>query len=393
MSVKLLKLVLASVLGMVVAQVATAQVTTPLPVGFAAADTNTDGMISETEWTVYLQDRLKDESLPFQKMFQQLDLDRDGTLSPPEFDNRHSVLPGVANPENDDILPEDPGTDFVPYLGLDQPLNDRNIFGAIYHRYFEQLQNREAWRAAGWKRTKLETVPPSVSLTLPAFDGQKPTLEQMIQATMVIGGGGSDEEFFLGGAVIISPTGLAITNFHIAEEFNKRLVGLLADGRVVRITELVAGNRATDVAIVKLEGSEFPWVPLAAKAPIMADDIVVLHHTENRFYTYDRGYVKRHALIGKHPWMEISADYAPGGSGCGIFNSNHELVGLVSTIVMGDGPMIASQELMDEAAESDEDWSNTEENADGSAGFDPGALVVKLAVPWTAIHALLKKQD
>ncbi len=392
-SVKYLKFVLVVLFVVNWSANATAQVTSPLPVGFAAADTNADGMIAETEWTVYLQDRLKDESLPFQQMFEKLDVDQDGILSSAEFDNRHSVLEAVAAQADEATLPEDPGRDFIPYSGLDQPLNDQKIFGAIYHRYFEQVEQRAAWKTAGWKRSQLENVPATVSRALPPWDGQKPTLDQMIRATMVIAGGGSDDEFFVGGAVIISPDGLAITNYHIAEAFNKKLVGLLANGQVVKVIEFVAGNRATDVAIVKLDGSDFPWVPMASKAPAMADDIVAMHHTENRFFTYDRGYVKRYPLIGKHPWMEISADYAPGGSGCGIFNSNHELVGLVSTIVMGDGPMIASAELMEETADSEEDWFGDEEDSEGAIGLDPGALVVKLAVPWTAMQAMLKKPE
>jgi hypothetical protein len=126
---------------------------------------------------------------------------------------------------------------------------------------------------------------------------------------------------------------------------------------------------------------------LASAVPAMADDLVVLHHTENRFFTYDRGYVKRYPRIGSHPWMEISADYAPGGSGCGIFNSRHELVGLVSVIAMGDGPMIASSDLMGEEAET-EGWGE-DETESGESGAAPGALVVKLAVPLTAIRELL----
>jgi hypothetical protein len=116
----------------------------------------------------------------------------------------------------------------------------------------------------------------------------------------------------------------------------------------------------------------------------MADSIIMIHHTENRFYTYDRGYIKRYPMIGKKPWMEISADFAPGGSGCGVFNANHELVGLVSMIMMGDGPTIARQDL----SKPPED-----ESADGTDGFvasDGAMVVVKLAVPLTAIRELCK---
>lgn len=356
------------------------------PIGFESADADRDGWISPAEMAGYLRPRLMDRSVDLAQIFAQLDLDGDGRLSPSEFAARQGVLEQYPG-ESQLYVPEDPGVGYVPFQGLDRPIDDRGVFGAIYHRYLEQLERSTEWREAGWRRTNVDRAPREVALPLPAGPVEKPTLERLIRATLVIGGGGSDEDFFTGGAVIISPDGYALTNFHIAEAFNQKLLALLADGRVVRVLKLVAGNRATDVAIVQLEGSDFPWVPLASAAPAMADDLVVLHHTENRFFTYDRGYVKRYPRIGSHPWMEISPDYAPGGSGCGIFNSRHELVGLVSVIAMGDGPMIASSDLMGEEAET-EGWGE-DETESGESGPGPGALVVKLAVPLTAIRELL----
>jgi len=166
---------------------------------------------------------------------------------------------------------------------------------------------------------------------------KKPTTDVFCRATMVLIGGGAPDKMSVGGAVIVSPDGLAVTNFHIATLFNERIIGLLSDGCVVRVTKFLAGNPLTDVALVQLDKRDLPWVPVAQTAPEMADSIVMIHHTENRFYTYDRGYIKRYPMIGTKPWMEISADFAPGGSGCGVFNSNHELVGLGKNIEFSHG--------------------------------------------------------
>ncbi len=354
-----------------------------LPAGFLWADGNQDGSVSQPEMTRYLTDRLGDDSLPFRKIFDAIDSDGDGKLSRPEFEGRHAVLDRFIGPLEEFPPPADPGKGFVPFHGLDHPLDDNGIYGAIYHRYMEQLNQPEAWAAAGWKRMNVRRVPAQAAVRLPQADGQKPALDELVRATLVMGGGGSDEDFFTGGAVIVSPDGLAVTNFHIAEAFNEKLVGILADGRVVRVIRFVAGNRAADVALVQLEGSGFPWVPLASKAPAMAEDVFMVHHTENRFYTYDRGYVKRYPLIRQSAWMEVSADYAPGGSGCGIFNTRHELVGLVSMIMMGDGPAIAVEDM----TAPDDAWPDGEW-APGGDVFEMGALVVKLAVPLNAIQNL-----
>jgi hypothetical protein len=86
--------------------------------------------------------------------------------------------------------------------------------------------------------------------------------------------------------------------------------------------------------------------------------------------------------------MEISADYAPGGSGCGIFNDKHELVGLVSSIAYGDGPMLADQDFDMEFDDQTQPGEDEEMNDDDF--IEDGLLLVKHAVPLTAIQGLWK---
>jgi Trypsin-like peptidase domain len=362
----------------------------PLPVGFDVADVDSNGGISLMELTDYLSERLRDLDVPFEKVFDGIDTDGDKKLSEPEFAKRHKVLEEVLGPDwagNLGLgftLPPDPGVDYALFEGLDRPIDDLKVYSAVHHRYEEQLARPAAeWTAAGWKPVELERVPTSVKMAFPSAN-VKPTTDALFRATLVMVGGGSTAEMSVGGAVIISPEGLAVTNFHIANLFNEKIIGLLSDGRVVRVTKFIAGDPLTDVALVQLDKRDLPWVPVAQATPAMAENIIMVHHTENRFYTYDRGYIKRYPIISTKPWMEISADYAPGGSGCGIFNSNHELVGLVSMIMMGDGPTIASQDLTMPPEE------DTEELAEDFATPDGAMVVVKLAVPLTALRHLCK---
>ncbi len=369
----------------------TSQGTAQLPVGFAIADADSDGSVSLLELTDYLSERLKHLNVPFEKVFEGIDTNGDKTLSEPEFDKRHKVLEEVLGPDwmgGQDlgfVIPSDPGANYVLFSGLSRPIDDLKIYSAIHHRYVEQLAEPEStWTKAGWKQVELEKVLTSTKVVLPTLSSKKPTMDALCRATLVMVGGGAAENMSVGGAVIISPDGLAVTNYHIANLFNERIIGLLSDGRVVRVTKLLAGNPLADVALVQLDQKDLPWVPVAQAMPDMADSIVMIHHTENRFFTFDRGYIKRYPMIGSKPWMEISADFAPGGSGCGVFNDNHELIGLVSMIMMGDGPTMASQDLSLPPPE--------DESTDGAAGFAPdGAMVVvKLAVPLTAIRELCK---
>lgn len=353
-----------------------------MEVGFSAADADGSGGVSPDEMETYLDERLQDDELPHRKVFKRIDADKDGLISDSEFEKRHDAIVFFMGDEyfggGDMSAPSDPGKGFVPYKGLDQPVDDKAIFGAIYHRYYELLDKEDQ----SWRDVELDSVPLSIKPTkLDNEDDAKTDVQRLIDSSVIIAGG--DRDFFTAGAVIVSRDGLAITNYHVAEAMqDTKLVGMTADGKCHRVTEIIAGNLDRDVALVRLSGSGFKPVKIATSKPGVGENIVMMHHSENRFFTYDRGYVMRHPKIGEHPWMEISADYAPGGSGCGIFNQNLELVGLVSIIQYGDGPSLA--EGMDLSI-PDEEYN---ESDFAGGGPEMGMLLVKHAVPVDAIHSL-----
>lgn len=349
-----------------------------LPVGFDAADEDSDSK----ELREYLDARLNDESFRHSKVFKKLDQNGNGSISKEEFSKRHEVIAGVMGPNYFDQLagPVDPGTGYAPFRGLSEAVDDAKTLGTVFHRYQDLLNDEES----EWTRVNLKEIPSALdSPFVQSKLNQKSTVEDLVNATVIVAGGGGGMNFFTGGAVIISPDGLAVTNYHIVEDFNSKMIAMTPDGKAHRVVELLAGDYDRDVALIRIEGNNFPFVKIADSTPEMGSNLVLMHHSENRFYTYDRGYVMRYPRAGKVNWMEISADYAPGGSGCGIFNSNHELVGLVSMIQYGDGPTIA--EGMDFAdGQSKKSLRQDDDFGPGEGGI----LLVKHAVTLSSIKSL-----
>ena len=350
-----------------------------LEIGFGAADADGDGGVSAKEMKKYLRLRLQTK-LPFRKIFKALDSNGDKSLSEEEFDLRHDVLDEFMGPEMDEE-PDDPGAGYVLFGGADQPVDDRKVFGAVFHRYQDALAATEEWDAID-----LDTVPLSIKGKMPqssqgSSKTERASIDDLAKSTVVFVGGG--DMLFTAGAVVVSKDGLAVTNYHVAESLNESACfGITHDGKAHRVIEFVAGNRDRDVALVRMEGDHFESAPIAQETPSAGDDLEMVHHSENRFFTYDRGYVMRHPVIGKHPWMEVSMDYAPGGSGCGIFNQDRQLVGLVSTIQFGDGPSIA---------EPFTEWDKSESQSqqEDSWNYDDDAIImVKQAVSLSAIRSL-----
>lgn len=376
-----------------------------LPIGFSAADVDGDKSISKSELKTYLDARLGDVSMPHRKLFHRMDVDGNGQLSSEEFGQRHAaIMHFMGRDFFGGSVPDDPGKDFVPYQSADKPIDDKATFAAVLHRYMEMRSSSPGtWVKQDPGTGSAATVG---EVPLNASDA-KPTFAELMDSSVIIAGGGDD--FFSAGAVIISKDGLALTNYHVVEGIHKsNVIGMTADGKCHRVIEYIAGDPKDDVALIRLEGTGFKPARIARTVPPMASDIVMLHHSENRFFTYDRGYVMRYSKIGDVTRLEISSDYAPGASGCGIFNSNHELVGLVSSIDMGDGPTLAEgypEDYDDYQAGDGKDGADAKGPAGPSGPADDdeyydemeytpfGSIMVKHAVPLSAIHSLWSKQQ
>ena len=145
----------------------------------------------------------------------------------------------------------------------------------------------------------------------------------------------------LAGGVLISPDGIAVTNHHVLEGEGQIAFGAMTpDGVVHPVVEVLASSVSRDVAVVRLKGSGFPYAPLAPD-PLVGDDVFVVSHPDGRFYSFTEGVVSRYYQApvkkgagGKRQrpvFMEITADFAKGSSGSGVFDSGGRLAALVSS--------------------------------------------------------------
>lgn len=139
----------------------------------------------------------------------------------------------------------------------------------------------------------------------------------------------------LSGGVVLSPDGLALTNYHVLD-FREAIVfgAMTADGRVHAIADVLAASKADDLALVRLRGAQdLPSVSLAPESPASGDELFVVSHPDGHFHSLTRGHLVRKYLSAteRSPRLQISADFAKGSSGCGIFNLRGELVGLAAS--------------------------------------------------------------
>lgn len=136
---------------------------------------------------------------------------------------------------------------------------------------------------------------------------------------------------------VISEDGLAVTNYHVMENTDEKTQTFVArtrDGRVVPIVEVLAGNKADDIALVRLGGDGFKPVPIARSAEI-GERVHAVTHPAGRFYHYASGEIARFHMqrrAQRQPPVKrftITAEYAKGSSGGPIFNDLGQVVAVV----------------------------------------------------------------
>jgi S1-C subfamily serine protease len=141
----------------------------------------------------------------------------------------------------------------------------------------------------------------------------------------------------LAGGFVITPGGVAVTNYHVMENAKAKAFGAMtSDGRIHVVTEVLAASELDDLVIVQLAGTGFSPAGISANAPV-GTKAVAISHPQGRFFSVSEGIIARyfkHKLKdggGETERVAITADYAKGSSGCPVFGSDGGVIGVVSS--------------------------------------------------------------
>jgi len=162
----------------------------------------------------------------------------------------------------------------------------------------------------------------------------------------------------LGSGVIMTEDGYVLTNYHVVANAQLIRIGLW-DERVTQAS-LVGGDLDTDLAVLKIEGSQFPTATFADASRVAVGDVVLAIGNP---YGYDRtvtmgiiSATKRNNL-GRtrfEDFLQTDAAVNSGNSGGALVNTRGELVG-INTGNLRDGlsigfaiPAQAAREVLDQ---------------------------------------------
>ena len=151
---------------------------------------------------------------------------------------------------------------------------------------------------------------------------------------------GPQEKTAYGSAFFISKDGYLVTNHHVIENAS-RISITLNDRRELDAT-LVGSDERTDVAVLKVNGTNFPELKVGNVDQLKVGEPVLAIGSPFGFdYSASAGIVsaKSRNMSGETsvPFIQTDAALNPGNSGGPLFNQKGEVVGVTSRIFSGTG--------------------------------------------------------
>ena len=169
----------------------------------------------------------------------------------------------------------------------------------------------------------------------------------------------------LGTGYLIAPSGIALTNAHVAGNVSPGdSLKILIQG-IPSVAQVLAIDHKKDIAILRLPalpaGQNYPYIPISRTFPAVGEKVVALGYPYDVGLTASRGIVSR---LGYGPeflydYIQTDASINPGNSGGPLLNSKGELIGMDVAIYtpaqqggsVGIGFAIATDDILDAVSE------------------------------------------
>lgn len=142
-----------------------------------------------------------------------------------------------------------------------------------------------------------------------------------------------------GSGFFISPDGYAVTNNHVVDRADE--VEVQTDDGKTYTAKVIGTDPRTDLALIKVEGGNFPYAKLAERAPRVGDWVLAVGNPFGLSSTVTAGIVSaRGRDIGAGPYddfLQIDAPVNKGNSGGPTFDTDGNVVGVNTAIYSPSG--------------------------------------------------------
>lgn len=136
-----------------------------------------------------------------------------------------------------------------------------------------------------------------------------------------------------GSGFIVTPGGAIVSNLHVVQGAAMLRVKL-PSGDVYKTSDLVDVDDTKDIAIIKIKGFKLPTVTLGdSDKAETGDSIVAISSPEGLVNSLTTGVISGVRRLDTHRVFQITAPISRGSSGGALFNSNGEVIGIVTYLL------------------------------------------------------------
>jgi hypothetical protein len=136
-----------------------------------------------------------------------------------------------------------------------------------------------------------------------------------------------------GSGFIATPNGAIVSNLHVIQGAASLRVKL-PSGDVYKTTDLVDVDDTKDIAIIKIKGFKLPTVTLGdSDKSETGDNVVAISSPEGLVNSLTTGVISGVRRLDTHRVFQITAPISRGSSGGALFNSNGEVIGVVTYLL------------------------------------------------------------
>ena len=238
------------------------------------------------------------------------------------------------------------GAAAIPGIDVDSPADDRELV-----RKLEQQTNALAekgdvavgrvLRLEQCKRTRTDAVRLTTRTAAGApLDGAE-IYRRGAQAAVLIGASHkcakcSKWHNTLASGFAVAADGIIATNHHVAATADAEAMGVMtADGRFFPVREVLAADKAHDVALLRVDAEDLAFLPLRDDATA-GSPVRCYSHPANSFGFISEGIIARYFRMNEPErngsvFMQITADWARGSSGGPVMDAFGNAVGMVAS--------------------------------------------------------------
>lgn len=238
------------------------------------------------------------------------------------------------------------GASLIPGADVDSAVDDRQIFQKLEAATSALAEKgdgplRREVRLEQCKRTHTEAV----RLSSKQFSGTPlegaEIYRRAAQASVLIGSAYKCDKCTkwhntLASGFAITADGVIATNHHVAAGATGEAMGVLtSDGQFFPVVEVLAANKAHDVALLRIDAKGIAFLPLRDDAPA-GTPIRCYSHPANSFGCISEGIITRYFKMNEPErngavFLQTTADYARGSSGGPILDPYGNAVGMVAS--------------------------------------------------------------